>query len=110
MKFKEFTGKIKEATNKAKTWVVEHKDQIIRCTVGGIILTIAVADRLIPAVRAHNDAKKEREIENSVYDHSLGCRWLLKRPMRSEEQIIFEKRKQDGENTGEILRSMKILK
>lgn len=48
--------------------------------------------------------------ETHVYDHSLGFHYTLKRPMRAEEAMEFSYRKKRGETTGDILKSMNLLK
>lgn len=56
-------------------------------------------------------AELDREWHDThVYDRSLGYYYTLKRPMSGAEAMEFSQRKKRGETTGDILRSMNLLK
>ena len=56
-------------------------------------------------------AELDREWHDThIYDRGLGMYYTLRRKMTAAEQLEFDRRKARGERTGDILRSMGLLK
>lgn len=57
------------------------------------------------------DVHEEQKLkDNRVYDRSVGQYWETKRKIKTSERLELEERKANGEKTGQILKSMGLLK
>ena len=54
--------------------------------------------------------KQEKMKRTRIYDRSSGNYWHLKNELSNKQRLEVNKRKKAGEKTGDILRSMKVLK
>lgn len=66
------------------------------------------------AIKKHNRNKRQDKQEKMkrtrIYDRSSGNYWHLKKELSNKQWLEVNKRKKAGEKTGDILRSMKVLK
>nr|DAQ18455.1 MAG TPA: hypothetical protein [Caudoviricetes sp.] len=66
------------------------------------------------AIKKHNRNKRQDKQEKAkrtrIYDRSSGNYWHLKKELTNKQWLEVNKRKKSGEKTGDILRSMKVLK
>lgn len=66
------------------------------------------------AVKKHNrnkhQDKQEKMKRTRIYDRSSGNYWHLKKELTNKQWLEVNKRKKAGEKTGDILKSMKVLK
>ena len=66
------------------------------------------------AIKKHNRNKRQDKQEKAkrtrIYDRSTGNYWHLKKELTNKQWLEVNKRKKSGEKTGDILRSMKVLK
>lgn len=111
-KWEKFKYKTREKIDGAIRWVKEKPEQA--AIVGSVV--IVGADKLFKGIKKLKElqptqAELDREWrELHVYDRSLGYYYNLKRPMSGTEAMEFSNRKKRGETTGDILRSMNLLK
>lgn len=66
------------------------------------------------AVKKHNRIKRQEKQEKAkrtrIYDRSSGNYWHLKKELTNKQWLEVNKRKKAVEKTGDILKSMKVLK
>lgn len=66
------------------------------------------------AIKKHNRNKRQDKQEKMkrtrIYDRSSGNYWHLKKELTNKQWLEVNKRKKAGEKTGDILKSMKVLK
>jgi hypothetical protein len=111
-RWEKFKYKTKDKIERAIRWVKEKPEQA--AIVGSVV--IVGADKLFKGIKKLKElqptqAELDREWrELHVYDRSLGYYYNLKRPMSATEAMEFSQRKKRGESTGDILRSMNLLK
>lgn len=99
--------KLRSKWENTKKFVSDNKEVIAATvvTVGPIITTVvAKASKMIQIRHENNHRDKE------IYDHSTGTWWILKKKISNKQREQLEKRKMNGEKTGQILRSMNLLK
>lgn len=105
-KFKHKCWKAKEKVkNTVKTYPKESATVVI---LGG-----AAIGKLIQKWKSiqPTQAELDREWKDlHIYDRSLGMYYPLRRKMTPRECMEFERRKRNGEPTGHILESMRLLK
>ena len=111
-KWEKFKHKAWTKKEKFVNWVKEKPQEA--AIVGSVV--IVGADKLFKGIKKLKElqptqAELDREWrEHHVYDRSLGMYFPLKRKMSPRECMNFEQRKKRGESTGDILRSMNLLK
>ncbi len=95
--------------NDTRKWCEEHTElalamiPIAVVVVKGVGRTIASIDRKI-------DLVKEQELQELyIYDHSLGMYHKLRRPLKPNEKIEIDRRRQAGESKIQILSDMGLL-
>lgn len=80
-------------------------------SIGAAVAIASVMGTLISKVnKAHEMHETELRRTSSFYDRSLNCYWQTKRPLNTNEMLEVEARKAAGENIGQILMSMNLLK
>lgn len=91
---------------KAKTWVYEHKDEIM--TYGPVVVGgIAAGAKMLSK---HAALAKEQNLKDLYcYDRSLGHYWKLRRELTNAEWLEIDKRKNNGEKLGDILDELEVL-
>lgn len=82
---------------------------------GVAVPTAAFAGRAAyQAIKKHNRNKRQDKMEKAkrtrIYDRSSGNYWHLKKELTNKQWLEVNKRKKAGEKTGDILKSMKVLK
>lgn len=82
---------------------------------GVAVPTAAFAGRATyQAIKKHNRNKRQDKQEKMkrtrIYDRSSGNYWHLKKELTNKQWLEVNKRKKAGEKTGDILKSMKVLK
>lgn len=60
--------------------------------------------------RHHNLKLEEKNKDCRCYDASLGHYWELRRKLTNEDWVRINRRKNNGENLGDILEEMNVLK
>jgi len=111
-RWEKFKYKTKDKIDGAIRWVKEKPQEA--AIVGSVV--IVGADKLFKGIKKLKElqptqAELDREWHDThVYDRSLGYYYNLKRPMSGTEAMEFSSRKKRGESTGDILRSMNLLK
>ena len=98
---------VKRKAREGWEWVKENKDIVL---VGLPIAAGAVAGGCKLVGKAINNRKAEKIKNMYIYDPSLGFYWPMRRALTGAEKLEFDARRKAGETTGEILRSMKVLK
>lgn len=95
----------------AKDWISNNKEIVIvmgPIVVGGAISIVKTVTRGVS--RSINN-KREADLKNLYcYDRSLGHYWKLRREVSNDEWVKINRRKADGENLGDILEQMRLLK
>ena len=112
--FRSTKQKLEDAGNYVKSkcrncwsWVKDNKEIVLVVVpVVGAAVTASVKG-ISKAVNNHRAEKIKTEY---IYDPKLGFYWPTKRPLTGAEKMEYSRRYKDGENGGEILRQMKILK
>ncbi len=111
-RWEKFKYKTRDKIDGAIRWVKEKPEQA--AIVGSVI--IVGADKLFRGIKKLKElqptqAELDREWHDThVYDRSNGFYYTLKRPMSGTEAMEFSNRKKRGETTGDILKSMNLLK
>ena len=111
-RWEKFKHKAWTKKEKFVNWVKEKPQEA--AIVGSVV--IVGADKLFKGIKKLKElqptqAELDREWHDThVYDRSLGYYYNLKRPMSGTEAMEFSTRKKRGETTGDILRSMNLLK
>ena len=106
----EFARKAKtqacDAGRKAMQFATENKELVLM----GIPLAIA-AVRTSQSLVVSKRVKDERNrMDRSIYDRKAGHHWDLRRKPSNAELAEFDRRRDNGENAYDILRSMRLLK
>ena len=106
-----FGEKLKrKATNagrSVKDWYERNKFEIM--IFGPLV--IGTGTTIMKLVGKRINLRKEGELKTLFcYDRSLGHYWELNRPLKNYEWLDVEARRKAGENMGDILRSMRVLK
>ena len=111
-KWEKFKHKAWTKKEKFVNWVKDYPQE---AAVFGSVILVG-ADKLFKGIKKLKElqptqAELDREWHDThVYDRSLGYYYNLKRPMSGTEAMEFSNRKKRGESTGDILRSMNLLK
>ena len=111
-RWEKFKYKTKDKIDGAIRWVKEKPQEA--AILGSVV--IVAGDKLFKGIKKLKElqptqAELDRQWrELHVYDRSLGMYFPLKRKMTPRECMDFEQRKKRGESTGDILRSMNLLK
>ena len=102
------TVKIKagDAWDGTKKAVAEHKTEIGFCIMflGPGLLKLGDT-----ALRRRAAEKDRRNDDCDYYDPRTGEHWYTKRPLTTNQRLNLERRYNNGESKGEILRSMHML-
>jgi hypothetical protein len=102
-----FGEKFKDGFGKVKTFCGDHKVEIAAIApvlISGTIELIKIGTR-------KGTVKQEKRLkDNYVYDRGAGHYYETKRKLKSSEWLMVDQRKREGENLGEILNDMKVLK
>lgn len=104
----------RERFHKKLKWMAEHPDlTVLFASLGLSVVTFTVKSgvSITKQVIRSNNLRKEENLKNLYcYDNRLGKYWRLRRELSNQEWLVVEKRKSDGENLGEILNDLKVLK
>lgn len=102
--FKAWAGRKKEELN---VWFGENKEVVMVCApviIGGGLELIKVL------VKRSNINREEQLKTNFIYDRHSGHYYELKRQPKSRQWIEIDRRKDEGERVGDILKDMRLLK
>ena len=102
----EIKQKAEKAYHRGKTFVQDHATEIIV----GIPAAIGAIREINKMANRHKSRKDEQRREKRLYDPSLGGWWDLKKPMTNNQMLEVEARVNNGENRGDVLRKMGLLK
>lgn len=95
--------RVASAAKKSIEWATENPELAISI----ITATTFFANK---AWKISRDVVETHHQNSKIYDHSLGMYWELRHPLTTNERIIIERRRKNGEPYGEILRDMRLLK
>lgn len=110
VKFEQAKDEIKWTTKKAVNWVNQHPAEAI-ALFAGITTSIGYATQQVKGLMKEVDARQMRRDERCrVWDPVNGLQWYTKRPMTAEQKLTFERRVREGEDRGEILNDMNLLR
>lgn len=102
--------KVKEGLRATCDWIRENRDVIILVT-PAIITVVGGATKVGSKMLANHRVNKEIDFKRrTIYDHSLGRYIELKRPLTSDQALVIEQRRADGEKLHVILDSMGLIK
>lgn len=98
---------VKEKAGSCAKFLWENR----RATISAAMLGATAVTSLVGKINRHKELR-ESEIRHtkSFYDRSMGCYWETKRPLKTDEMLELEQRRSAGENYGQILRDMGLLK
>lgn len=94
---------------KVKNFVLKYPKEVFSVAV----IVFAFVGNIIKKWKSiqPTQAELDREWKDThIYDRSLGMYYPLRRKMTPRECMEFERRKRNGEPTGHILESMRLLK
>lgn len=106
----EFQMKVKRGWDSTANFVRNNLDVLAVIVPAGITVIGGGSKILSSAIRAHTVDKELKDQERRIYDHSLGRYSYLKRPLRANEALIIEERRNNGEKLNMILQDMNLLK
>ena len=101
---------IKRKAREGWNWVKDNKEMVIVCIPVACAAVTGVCKITSKAIQVHKVNREEMIKNTYIYDPSLGFYWPMKRALTGAEKLEFDARRKAGETTGEILRSMKVLK
>lgn len=94
--------------SKAKDFYDENRGWVLGI---GIPLAAKIGYDIVKDVRHTSHINEEKRLkENMIYDRSKGLYFETRKPMTTNQKLEYSRRRDDGESTESILRSMKILK
>ncbi len=95
--------RVASAAKKSIEWGTENPE---------LAMSIITAATVVinKTIRISRDVAETHHQNSRIYDHSLGMYWKLKHPLTTNERIIIERRRKNGEPYGEILKDMRLLK
>lgn len=98
--------KASDAWTGTKEFVGEHKAEIGFCIMFLGPGALKLADT---AIRRKNTEKDKRNDDCDYYDPRTGEHWYTRKPLTTNQRLNLERRYNNGESKGEILRSMHML-
>lgn len=105
-----FKWNLEQKAKATLNWCSNNKELTIAfLTAAGV--AIRAGSKTAASISRKIDDKKEadrRDLE--IYDHSIGKWQKLRRPMKYDETLEFDKRKREGESTVQILDDMGLLR
>ena len=104
--FREAKVKAGEAWDNTKTFVKENKGELLFLT---MILGPGLLKMGDTMIRRHQNDRDRRRDECDIYDPRTGEHWYTRRPLTSNQQLNLERRYNNGESKGTILKSMHML-
>ena len=98
--------KTKEALASGWNFVKENREDLVVL----VPLGVAAVTGLKKATQKTTTDSERYRIDHTYYDPHTGRHWELKRKMSNYERMELEERQAEGELTGHILQSMRLLK
>ena len=111
-KWDKLKSKTSDKLRRVGDWIKDKPEQA--AALGSVI--IVGGEKLYKGIKKLRElgptqSELDREWHDThVYDRSNGIYYKIKRPMTAGESIEFSRRRQRGENVGDILMSMRLLK
>ena len=99
-------AKVGEAWDDTKTFVRENKGELLFLT---MILGPGILKMGDTVLRRRSANRDRREDECDYYDPRTGEHWYTRRPLTPNQKLNLERRYNNGESKGSILRSMHML-
>lgn len=108
----------KEKVDATKAWAERKKEELsVWIGENKEVLKIAAPVviggglELIRVIMKRSNVKKEEDLRtNFIYDRRNGHYYELKRQPKSKQWLEIDRRKDEGERVGDILRDMRLLK
>lgn len=97
----------KQKVEETKKFVVENKELVVTIVVTGITGIATIVKKTSKMMQLRHETNHR---DKHIYDHSTGTYWELKKKISNSQREQLEQRKMNGEKTGQILRSMNLLK
>ena len=95
--------------NDTRKWCEEHTELALAMIPVAVVVVKGVG-RTIASIDRKIDLVKEQELQELyIYDHSLGMYHKLRRPLKPNEKIEIDRRRQAGESKIQILSDMGLL-
>ena len=90
---------------KAIEWCMDNQE-VVYVAIGAVSIGSSIYKKYFYKTAAQEGMEYQRK---HIYDYSIGHHWTLKRELTSDEMKEYERRKAEGECTGDILESMRVL-
>lgn len=103
-KAKEVAGKLKEAV---KTWAKENPEEAAGLVCSSVFISGGAIVKAIDKARKDKEEYKDRECRQ--WDPVTGQYYYTKRPMTMNEKLELDRRMQNGERKGIVLKDMGVL-
>lgn len=98
---------LKDHFNDGIKWCSDNKEVLIVAVpliIAGVTAVTKLGGKALGVYR-------ERVLQNkSIYDHSFGTYWQLRRALTNNDRLIIDRRRAAGEKLGDILKDMRLLK
>lgn len=105
----ELEWKAKRAAQSTLTWCADNKELVIAAIPVGLVLIKGV-NNTIHSIDRKMDLRREQKLADMyIYDHSLGMKLKLQRPLKQSEKIEIDRRRHNGESKIQILANMGLL-
>lgn len=106
-KWEQFKWDCEQKWMSAKDWMRQNKDVVVVCAP----IVLGGTFKILKECSRNRRVDEERDLkEKWVYDRSNGHYYELRRKIKSQEWLIIDQRKAEGESLGQILASMRLLK
>ena len=93
---------VKKSVNRTLDWIIKNPEKAALLASGACLISKGIKG----CVKGHQRSLKNR----TIYDHSLHCHHEMTRPLRPDEKVMIQQRRQNGEKLVEILNDMRVLR
>lgn len=108
-RFEDLKEKAKWKVKDGKQWCSNHKSEIV--VFGPVLITMSVD--IVKILMKKSTVSEERHLKDCyIYtrENNIGHHYELKRKLKSKEWLQIHEMVKNGENLGEILQDMGVLK
>ena len=110
VKYQEIRDAVKWKIRKTIGWINQNPASAVKYFLMVLYATAFATSSARKLVREVNIQKEKRDEKCRVWDPVNGIQWETKKPLTNEQKLEFERRGDAGDNRGEILKDMKVLK
>ena len=104
-KFDQLVGNVKDAGISAINWGLNNPEKVM----AGFALGTGLLNATKHLHVTHRNNVEQRRRDHTYYDPSTGFHWELKRKPTNNDRAIIQSRRRCGEDTHEILRSLRLI-